>query len=143
MANGNRPLGGYAMTMGIYSALTGAFAAWFHASGRRLPERVEPYDLALMTVATHRSSRLITKDKITQTVRAPFTEGESEQPSGNGVQRAIGELVTCPYCISVWLATAFAAGFTVAPRLTRRVAAVFTAVFGADVLQLAYHRLSN
>ncbi len=148
----DRPLGGYAITMSIYGVLTGAFAAWFAASGRRLPERVEPYDLALMTIATHKSSRLITKDKILEPVRAPFTtfEGDapapaevSERAKGSGLQRSIGELLTCPYCLSVWIATAFAAGYTVAPRLTRRVAAVFTAIFGSDVLQLAYHRLSS
>lgn len=148
----NRPLGGYAATMGVYAALTGAFAAWFVASGRRPPERFEPYDLALMTVATHKSARLITKDKIAEPVRAPFTTFQGKAPApaevdekakGTGLRRSIGELLTCPYCLSVWIATAFAAGLMVAPRATRAVASVFSAVFGADLLQLAYHRLAS
>lgn len=151
-SHSDRPLGGYLATMGIYGALTGAFAAWYVRSGRRPPERMDPYDLALVTVATHKSARLITKDKILEPVRAPFTTFQGDAPApaevserarGTGMRRSIGELLTCPYCLSVWIATAFAAGLMVAPRATRSVAAVFTAVFGADVLQIAYHRLAS
>jgi hypothetical protein len=147
-----RPLGGYAVAMSVYAALTTAFGAWFKASGRELPERVEPYDLALIAAATHKSARLITKDKITEAVRAPFTEYQGpaeaaaqldEKPRGDGARRTIGELLTCPYCISVWLATSFTAGMLVAPRMTRQVASVFTAAFGSDVLQQGYTRLSK
>jgi hypothetical protein len=147
-----RPLGGYAFLMSIYLTLTGAFAAWFRASGRRLPDRVDPYDLALVTVATHKSSRLITKDKVTATVRSPFTEleGDSDMPGevserarGRGLRRVLGELLTCPYCISMWIATALSAGMLVAPRLTRQVTAVFTALFGADSLQAVYRKVAG
>ena len=147
-----RPLGGYALLMSVYAGLTGAFAAWFRASGRKLPDRVDPYDLALVTVATHKSARIVTKDKVTATVRGPFTEFEgespmpgevSETPRGRGLRRALGELLVCPYCLSMWIATAMAAGLLVAPRLTRQIAAVFTALFGADVLQVAYRRAAG
>jgi uncharacterized protein DUF1360 len=147
-----RPLGGYAALMSVYAVLTGAFAAWFRASGRSLPERVDPYDLALITVATHKSSRIITKDKVTATVRGPFTEYEgeaappgevSESPRGRGLRRAVGELLVCPYCLSMWIATAMTAGMLVAPRLTRQVAAVFSALFGADLLQVGYRRAAG
>lgn len=148
-----RPLGGYAVLMSVYAAATAAFAAWFRSSGRALPERMEPADLALLTVATHKSSRIITKDKVTATVRGPFTEfqgdedappGEVEEaPRGRGLRRAVGELLICPFCISMWIATAMAAGLLVAPRLTRQVASVFTALFGADLLQIAYRRATG
>jgi len=36
-----------------------------------------------------------------------------------------------------------AAGFLVAPRLTRQVTSVLTAVFGADLLQLAYREVAE
>ncbi len=147
-----RPLGGYAILMTIYTSLAGAFAAWFRSSGRSLPARMEPHDLALITVATAKSSRLITKDKVTATVRGPFTEFESddappgevsEAARGRGLRRAVGELLICPYCISMWIATGLTAGLLVAPRLTRQVAAVFTALAGADALQLAYRRAAE
>jgi hypothetical protein len=38
------------------------------------------------------------------------------------------------------VAGAFAAGFVVAPRPTRWVAATLSALFGADVMQLAYSK---
>jgi Protein of unknown function (DUF1360) len=141
-----RPLGGYAVLLGTYAALTGGFAAWFKRSGRRLPERPSAADLALATTATHKASRLLAKDRVASAVRAPFTTFQddagpsevSEQARGTGLRRAIGELLICPYCLGMWVATAFAAGLLVAPRLTRQVAAVFSTLFGADVLQIVY-----
>jgi hypothetical protein len=141
-----RPLGGYAGLMTVYAGLTGAFAAWFRGSGRELPERMDAGDLALITVATHKASRIIAKDKVTRVVRAPFTEedhpsgfGELEETvQGTGLRRAVGELILCPYCLGMWIATAFAAGLLVAPRLTRQIAAVLSAQFGADALHVAY-----
>jgi hypothetical protein len=146
-----RPIGGYAVTMGAYVAAVGGFAAWMRASGRRLPERVPAGDLALVAVATHKAARLISKERVTSPVRAPFTRFEgnagpgevSEAARGHGVRRALGELLVCPYCISLWIATAFAAGFAVAPRPTRWIASVLTAVFGSDALQIAYKKAED
>lgn len=141
-----RPLGSYAVLMSVYGGLTAGFAAWFKRSGRPLPERMDARDLALITAATHKSARLITKDRVAASVRAPFTtyEGEGgpaevkESPRGRGLRRVLGELLVCPYCLGMWIATAFAAGLLVAPRLTRQIAAVFTALFGSDLLHIAY-----
>jgi hypothetical protein len=146
-----RPLGGYATMMGAFAAAVGGFVAWVRISGRELPERVPPADLALMTLATHKASRLIAKERVTSAVRAPFTQFEgdagpgevSERARGRGLRRAVGELIICPYCIGLWIATAFAAGFVVAPRPTRWAASVLTAVFGSDVLQIAYKKAED
>jgi hypothetical protein len=146
-----RPLGGYAVLLGLFAAGAGAFSAWFRGSGRELPERMSAGDLALVTVATHKASRLISKDRVTSAVRAPFTRyqdddgpGEvSEAARGRGVRRAVGELLVCPYCIGMWISAAFAAGLLVAPRFTRWFAAVLVAVFGADVLQIAYRKAED
>jgi hypothetical protein len=54
------------------------------------------------------------------------------------MRHAVGELLTCPFCLDVWVASLFAVGLVVAPRLTRLVAGSFSAVAGADFLQLAY-----
>jgi hypothetical protein len=141
-----RPLGGYAVLMGTFGAAVGGFAAWFRRSGRQLPDRVPAADLALITVATHKAARLVTKDRVSSTVRGAFTEfqgdagqGEVDEAArGHGLRRAVGELVVCPYCLSVWIAAAFTAGLLVAPRATRWVAATLNAVFGADVLEIVY-----
>lgn len=146
-----RPLSGYAATMGVYTALVSAFAAWFKGSERDLPERVPGRDLALLTVATHKSSRLLAKERITSVVRAPFTEHQGdaghaevhEKAKGSGLRRTVGELLICPYCLDVWFGTLFACGLLVAPRLTRWVASVVAIISGSDALQLAYLRLKQ
>jgi hypothetical protein len=107
----------------------------------------------LVTVATHKASRLIAKDRVTSAVRAPFTEVEvdhgpsrrrvREKARGDGIRRAVGELVLCPYCLGVWIATAFAGGLVVAPRPTRWAAGILTTVFGSDVLQIAYKKAED
>lgn len=146
-----RPLGGYATLMGAFAASVAGFSAWMRASNRRLPERVDPGDLALMTLATHKASRLLSKDRVASAVRAPFTRfdgdagpGEvSEKARGHGLRRAVGELIVCPYCVGLWIAAFFGAGFAVAPRPTRWVASVLTAAFGSDVLQIAYKKAED
>jgi uncharacterized protein DUF1360 len=88
---------------------------------------------------------------VTSTVRVPFTrfEGDvgpgqvSEAVRGRGVRRAVGELIVCPYCLGLWAAAFFAAGFAVAPRPTRWIASVLTAHFGSDVVHIAYKKAEN
>jgi len=141
-----RPLGAYGALIGLFGVLCGAFAAWFRRSGRTLPEQVPAGDLALVTVATHKLSRTLSKDRVTSTVRAPFTRfeddagpGEVEEVArGRGLRRAVGELLVCPYCLGLWIAALLTAGLLVAPRPTRWGASVFVALTGSDLLQVAY-----
>jgi hypothetical protein len=145
----DRPLGAYAFLMGTFLALVGGFAAWVRNSGRELPAGPSPADLALVTVAAHKASRLLSKERVTSPVRAPFTEVEpadgagklEETATGDGLRRALGELVGCPRCLSLWLVTAFMAGLIVAPRTTRWIASGLAAVFGSDLLQVANRRI--
>lgn len=137
--------------MASFLAISGGFGAWLRRSGGELPERPSVGDVALVTVATHKASRLLAKDRVASTIRAPFTRfqedtgaGEvSEAARGGGLRRAVGELLICPYCLSVWIAAAFTAGLIVAPRATRWVAAVLVTVFGSDVLQIAYKKAED
>jgi Protein of unknown function (DUF1360) len=143
-----RPLGGYAALTAMFGVMLGGFSVWARRTGRQLPERFEAGDLALIAVATHKASRLIAKDRVTSAVRAPFTRFEEEggpgeveeQARGSGLRRAIGELVICPYCLSLWIAAGFAAGLVLAPRATRWLASVLAAVFVSDLLQMLYKR---
>jgi hypothetical protein len=141
-----RPLRGYATVLGVFAAAAGAVAGAARLAGRRLPERPSPGDVALLAVATHKISRLITKDAITSPIRAPFTQFEeaageaelNESPRGHGVRHSLGELLTCPFCTGVWVAGGLAAGLVFAPRLTRFGMGVASAVAGSDFLHLAY-----
>jgi hypothetical protein len=144
-------LRGYGVLMGVFSALAGTFAVWFRASGRELPDRIEGRDLVLMTVASHKASRLLSKDRVTSPLRAPFAryEGEggpgevSESPRGRGLRRAIGELLLCPYCLGMWTSTGLVGGLLVVPRFTRWVASVLSIFFGSELLQIAYKKAED
>jgi Protein of unknown function (DUF1360) len=146
-----RPLGSYGVLMAAFWSAVAAFTAWFRGSGRDLPERMSPGDMALIATATHKTSRLIAKDRVTSSLRAPFTEfqedagaGEVDEAArGRGLRRAIGELLICPYCLNMWIAAAMTAGLLVAPRATRWVAALMSALFGADLLQIAYKKAED
>jgi uncharacterized protein DUF1360 len=140
------PLLSYATFMAIFAALFGGGVAAAKRSGRDLPERIGPGDLALIGTASHKASRLLAKDKVTSPLRAPFTELEGkggpaeveEGSRGQGVRKAIGELLICPYCLGLWVVALFAFGLVFAPRLTRFVASVLAALTISDFLQIAY-----
>jgi hypothetical protein len=138
------PLGGYATLLaaygGIFSTLFGSL--W---SGRNetMPDRA---DVLMFGIATHKIGRIITKDWVTSPLRAPFVEyvesaggGEvKERSRGTGLGRAVGDLLTCPWCIAPWVAGTLYALFLINPRAARLVAAGFTSVAVSDVLQHAY-----
>lgn len=141
-----RPLRGYVVVLGTYGALAGALTAAGRALGVRVPERVGLGDTVLLTIATHKASRLLAKDTITSPLRAPFTRyqepaGQSElneSVRGQGAQHAVGEVLTCPFCLAVWVASGLTAGLAFAPRQTRLISTMLTVVAGADALHLAY-----
>ncbi|WP_228982018.1 DUF1360 domain-containing protein [Streptomyces sp. DH12] len=144
-----RPLGGYTAAMAGYAAYAGAWAALIRSRGR-LPERHDALDIALTAVATFRFSRLVTKGAVTSPLRAPFTtyqgpQGPAEvsEESREGHRHTVGELLTCPFCMSLWVGTALTAGRCVWPRATRTVTAVMASLAGADALQLAYSGLMD
>jgi hypothetical protein len=140
-----RPLAAYGTLIACFA--TGAAAALLAATRRRpIPDRIDPRDLALLGVATHKLSRIVAKDKVTSVVRAPFTEYREpggpaeleEKPRGEGMRLAIGELVTCPWCLSPWAGAAFTIGFVGNPRLTRLAASALSLSAISDFLQIAY-----
>ena len=147
----DRPLGGFLVIAGAYAAAVTGATVVLRRRRQPLPERVGAADLALLAVATHKLSRLLAKDPVTSPLRAPFTRFEglsgpaelAEKVRGTGLRKAVGALITCPFCLAVWVATAFALGLVVAPRATRLAASVLTAVTGADVLHLAYAALEE
>jgi hypothetical protein len=148
----DRPLAGDLGAMGVYLGLVSAGAAAVRASGRDLPTRIPVGDAALLTVATFRLSRRIAKDPVTSPLRAPFTSfqgasGEAEIAEEvrehGGVKHAVGELLTCPFCLAQWVATGLVLGYATAPQATRLAALTMTMVAGSDVLQFVYDGIQN
>lgn len=144
----HRPLDGYLIAMGAFGALAASLAAAAKITGRRPPERPAMADVVLLSIATHKLSRLIAKDSVTSPLRAPFTRyaepagaaelNEEVRDSGSSVKHGIGELITCPFCLAAWIATGLTGGLVLAPRLTRLVATALTATAASDFLQMAY-----
>ena len=146
-----RPLGSYGVLIGTYAGAAAAFALWLERSGRPVSERVRPGDLALVAVATHKAARLLSKDRVTSVVRAPFTRpdadgaaGEVEEAArGRGFRRAVGELLVCPYCVGLWIASGLTGTLILAPRVARWVSFTLTALTISDFLQVAYKKAED
>lgn len=141
-----RPLRGYAITMTVYAGVVGALAAAASATRRTIPAGLGVTDVALCAAATHKLSRLLTKDPVTSPLRVPFTTYQGttgpaelkEEVRGHGTQHAVGELVTCPFCAEVWVATGLVAGLVFLPRTTRLVIGGLASLAGADLLQFTH-----
>lgn len=130
-----------------------AVAVGLEASARRggLPRRVEAADLALLGVATHKATRILSMARVSSPLRAPFAQqvraagaGEvTSDPRGRGLRRALGELLTCPYCLAPWTAAAFMLGLLRVPRQTRAIAGLLGVVAVSDFLNQRYARLKS
>jgi hypothetical protein len=147
----DRPLRGYAATMSTYGLVVGALAAAARLADRDIPEGLSVTDIAVVAVATHKLSRLLARDPVTSPLRAPFTAYRgtagpaelAEDVRGEGARKTVGELITCPFCIGVWVATGFTAGLVFLPRTTRLAAGTLTALSGADLLQYGHSLLDR
>ncbi|MFI8192315.1 DUF1360 domain-containing protein [Streptomyces sp. NPDC085946] len=145
---GEEPLKGYAALAGTFATGIALFAVVARRRGLQLPDRIPPWDLALLGTATFKASRLLSKDKVTSFLRAPFTR-RAEDGAGNEVndtarggeaRRAVGDLVTCPFCTSAWLGGALTVTYACAPRAARLLCTGLSAVTVADWLQYAWTR---
>lgn len=144
-----RPLSGYVFIMTVFAAVVGLVGLTAALTRRGLPRQIPPYDLALITVGTHKLSRTLSKGAVTSPLRAPFTryrgtggpaEVMEDARDSNPLRHTLGELLSCPFCLDMWVATGFTTGLLFAPRFTRVMAATFTALAGADFLHLLYAR---
>jgi uncharacterized protein DUF1360 len=143
------PLFSYGVLAGTFNLLFALFFLAARASGKPIPERMDAKDIALLGMATHKLSLVGSQDAITSPLRAPFTElneKESpkkvdEKPRGEGIRRSVGELITCQFCLGVWVASFFTYGFVLLPRVSRLIAAVFAAVTVSDFLHQVYKLL--
>ena len=142
------PLGGYAVLAATYAGLVTLGLARL---GKKLPSRYSLADLLLLGIATHKLARTLTKAKVTSPIRAPFVHyegpagfGELKDDSrGRGLRRAVGDLLTCPWCAAPWVAAPLLFGLTVRPRTTRALAALAVAVTISDFLNYAQMAMKN
>ena len=140
------PLFSYGVLAATFNLVFALFLLAARVSRKSIPERMDAKDIALLGMATHKLSLVGSQDAITSPLRAPFTELEEkegpkkvdEKPRGEGLRRSVGELLTCQFCLGVWVASFFTYGFVLLPRVSRLVAAVFAAVTVSDFLHQIY-----
>jgi hypothetical protein len=139
------PLGAYVTLIAVFgTTLAAVLACRKHSEAELKP--VTPGDLALLSLATHRISRVLAKDRVAAPLRAPFTRrvesaggGEVEEEArGSGLQRAVGELVTCPFCVGPWVALGLVSAWLFRPRPTRVVASLFAVSGVSNFLHRLY-----
>jgi Protein of unknown function (DUF1360) len=131
-----------------YAAIAGVFLggiATVAALARRAPAGTA-LDLVALSAATFKASRTLSRERVASFVRQPFVEGEAEtgedeRPAGEGLQRAIGELVTCPRCVGAWTAAALASSQVLTPRFGRLLTWSLGAAAANDFLQAAFKAL--
>lgn len=133
---------------GSYAAIASVFVggiATVAALGRRAPAGTA-LDLIALSAATFKASRTLSRERVASFVRQPFVEGEAstgeaERPAGEGMQRALGELVTCPRCVGAWSAAGLASAQVLAPRFGRLLTWSLGAAGANDFLQAAFKAL--
>jgi hypothetical protein len=127
---------------GTYVLLTAAFNAGALALGALLGSRrrMRIADLLVLGAATHEISRIVTTERVTRSLRRPFVETSEdghEEPVAEGPRRALGELLTCPYCVGPWIALGLSTSYMLAPAMTRTYATVLTMAAVSNFLHRA------
>jgi hypothetical protein len=132
-----------------YATIMGAYLAGVALTSRAAdPEgELRALDVVTLGLATFKASRTLSRDKVSSFVREPFVEGHAgegaEEPAGDGMRRALGELVTCTRCVGTWVAAGLAATETVAPRFGRLLVWSLNAAALNDFLQAGFTALAQ
>jgi hypothetical protein len=111
------------------------------ALAARHPARIGQAELPALALAVFGLSRIVVHDRVAGWARAPFVEerpADGPRPRGDGMRRALGELLTCTRCTGVWTAAGLVALRVAAPPPARVVITVFAAAGANDLLQAAY-----
>lgn len=139
------PYRAYAAILGTFAGALAGTAALERELSRET-RRWTPLELVLLSAATFKAARAISRERVGSVLREPFveTEGDApggtveERPVGEGLQRAVGELVTCTRCAGTWAAAGLIATRTLAPRFGRLLTWSLAAGAANDFLQAGF-----
>ena len=141
------PYGAYAALVGLFGGALAGAGVLARALGRD-PRALTTLDFVTLAGATFKASRTLARDKVASFVREPFVEGqaytgEDEEPAGEGLKRAVGELVTCTRCIGTWTAAGLTATQVLAPRFGRLLTWSLAASAATDYLLAGFTALTE
>ncbi|HET7571188.1 MAG TPA: DUF1360 domain-containing protein [Gaiellaceae bacterium] len=132
-----------------YATLVGAFVAALGLASRAAGDDAElrAVDVAAVGLAAFKTARTLSHDKVASFLREPFVEEEAwdgeEHPAGEGMRRAVGELVTCTRCVGTWAAAGLTTALTVTPRFGRLLVWTLDAAALNDFLQAGFLALTE
>jgi hypothetical protein len=140
------PYSTYAALVGIFGAGMAGVGAIAALRGKHA-EHLTPLDLAVLSAATFKASRMVAHDEVLSFLRQPFVRGEAhegdEKPiEDGGARQAIGELLTCSRCIGMWAAAGVVGLHTIAPRSGRVLTWTLAAAAANDFLQAGFSALT-
>jgi hypothetical protein len=141
------PYRAYAVIMGAFVSGLAAAGALARAMGRDAQSQ-SALDFAVLSLASFKAARTLSRDPVTSFLREPFVEGQAgideEEPVRNGgMEQAIGELVTCTRCVGTWAAAGLATAQIVAPRFGRMLTWSLGAAAANDFLQAGFTALTT
>jgi hypothetical protein len=94
----------------------------------RLPQSIPVIDLVLLGFAAARLTDVISTDEAMKWLREPFVRLEHTEIAGHdtetrvgrglGLRRTIGELLSCPWCVGVWIAAGLTYLYFLIPHIT-------------------------
>lgn len=146
------PLKGYAALVITFNAGAALFLNWAHRRGKLL-DRVSFADITVLALGSQQLGRMVSKDRVTTGFRKPFTRyhgtdgalyGEDEESArrdGGEVRAAVGELLTCPYCSTVWTTSGLFGTYLANRRMGRSIATFLTTVTLANFAQKLYRKV--
>lgn len=92
----------------------------------RLPMSISVFDFILIGLATARLSDIISTDEVTTWMRRPFVKMETTEIAdrevqtrmgrGTGLRKLIGDMLSCPWCVGVWVAAGLVCAYSMFPR---------------------------
>lgn len=132
-----------------YATLVGTFVLGLALASRLSDpgQELRAVDLASLGLATFKAARTLSRDKVTSFLREPFVEEAAyeghEHPAGEGMRRAVGELVTCTRCVGTWVAAGLASSLSVTPRFGRLLVWTLDAAAVNDFLQAGFVALAH
>ncbi len=104
-------------------------------------------DLPVLALATFALADVIAKERISTWLREPFVlEDAHHKPvaaEGDGMRRAIGELLTCTRCVGTWSALGLVTLRTASPSAGRAAANVLALGGFNDLMQSGFRLLAE
>lgn len=139
---------------GDYALLEGVFATGLLgliALTRRRERDGRPViprrDLPVLAMATFAVADVLAKEKVSTWLREPFVqEGFDHKPvapEGDGLRRAVGELLTCTRCVGTWSALALVGLRTASPSAGRATANVLALAGVNDLMQSGFRLMAE